>query len=123
MEDENKPSETLTLAEMLKKLMKLKLSNKEDHRKLGERIAMIQGGYMCKVDENQRLAGAVNAGRRDYADIICQETIICNISKNEKMTAKRLIKAMQQNFRPKGGADSDEDNDSDKGTALMTGAF
>ena len=64
----------------------------------------------------------VNAGGRAYADTICQETIICDIE-NEKMTAKRLIKAMQQNFRPKGGADSDEDNDSDKGTALMTGAF
>ena len=41
--DENKPSDTIALAEMLKKLMNLKLSKKEDPKKLGERIVMIQG--------------------------------------------------------------------------------
>ena len=50
LEDENKPSDALALAEMLKKLLKLKLSNKKDHKKLCEKIAMIQGEYTCKVD-------------------------------------------------------------------------
>ena len=98
MEDEHKPSDTLALVKMLKKLMELKLSNKEDPKKLGKGIAMVQGRYMCKVDEHQKLAMVVNADGRAYADTICQETMLCDI-KNENMTAKRLIKAMRKNIQ------------------------
>ena len=38
LEEENKPSDTSAVPEMLKKLMKLKLSKKEDPKKLGDRI-------------------------------------------------------------------------------------
>ena len=82
---------------------------------------MIQCGYACKVDENQKLAVLVNVGGKAYADKIFQETVICNI-KSEKMTAKRLVETMQLNFMPNGGADSD-DEDSINETALVTGAF
>ena len=61
LEDDNKPSDTIAVAEMLKKLMELKLSNKEEPKKLGKRLAMIQGGYTCKVDKNQKPAVVVNA--------------------------------------------------------------
>ena len=46
---------------------------------------------------------------------------MCKI-KNEKMTAKRMIKVMQQNFRLKQGADSD-DGDGLLETVLVSGAF
>ena len=62
--DENKPNDTISLVEMLTKLKNLKLSKKEDPKKLGERIAMIQGDYTCKVDKNQKIAVIVNAGRK-----------------------------------------------------------
>ena len=115
LEEENKPSDTSAVAEMLKKLMKLKLSKIEDPKKLGERIGMIQGGYTCKVDENQKLAVVVNA------DTIRQVTMIYDI-KNEKMIAERLIKATQKNFRLKGEADSDN-KESVRKTALFSGNF
>ena len=119
--DENKPSDTIAVAEMLKKMMNLKLSSGEDPKKLGERIAMVQAGYTCKVDENQKIATVVSAGGKAYANTIQQETMLCEF-KNEKMTAKRLIKAMQQNFRLKGGEESD-DEVSVLETALALGNF
>ena len=114
------PSDTIAVAEMLKKLMKLKLSRKEDRKKLGKRIAMIQGGYTCKVDGNQKLA-VVSMPAERLTLTNHQETMICD-TKREKMTAKRLIEAIQQNFRLKGGANSD-DKDIVKETALFPGNF
>ena len=43
--------------------------------------------------------------------------------RNEKMTAKRLIKAMHQNFRLKGGSDSDDKDSVRMETALALGNF
>ena len=108
--DENKPSDTIAVAEMLKKMMNLKLSSGEDPKKVGERIAMVQAGYTCRVDKNHKIATVVSAGGKAYANTIQQETMLYEI-KNEKMTAKRLIKAMQQNFRLKGGEESDDESE------------
>ena len=60
LEDGNKPSDTLPLAQMLKKRMKLKLLKNEDLNMLGKRIAVIQHRYMCKVDKNQKFGVVVN---------------------------------------------------------------
>ena len=40
---------------------------------------VIQGGYMCNVDKNEKVVVVVNVGGRAYVDMIFQKTMICRL--------------------------------------------
>ena len=84
----------MATSEMLKRLMVLKLRKNADPKKLGERMAVIQAGYNCKIDETQKIAVVVSAAGKIYADTIQQETVRCEVQL-VPVTAQRFIKAMK----------------------------
>ena len=83
----------MATSEMLKRLMVLKLRKNADPKKLGERMAVIQAGYNCKINKIQMIAVVVSAVRKIYADMIQQETVRCEVQ-SVPVTTRRLIKAI-----------------------------
>ena len=105
LEAEFKPSNILATSEMMKRLMVFKLGKNVDLKKLREEIAVIQSGYNCKNDETQKIIVVINAAGKIYADTIQQDTVRFEVQ-SVPVTARRLIKAMHENYRLKGGGDS-----------------
>ena len=97
LENEFRPSDVLAEAELTKKLMGLTLVKGEDPRKLGKRIAVIQSRFKIQVEEKEKILAVVNAGGSRYADAIGQVQRFCKM-KSEPVTARKLIKAMHENF-------------------------
>ena len=102
IENEFQPSNVLAETEMSKKLMGLTLAKREDPRKLGKRTAIIQSGFKIKVEEKEKISAIVNSGGIRYADAIGQVQRFCEM-KSKPVTARKLIKAMHENFRLRGG--------------------
>ena len=97
-ENEFRPRDILAEAELTKKLIGLTLAKGTDPQKLGKRIAIIQSHFKVQVDEKETISAVVNAGGFRYADAIGQVQRLCEM-KSEPVIARKLIKAMHENFR------------------------
>ena len=62
LENEFRPSDVLTEAELTEKLMGMTLPKGEDPRKPGKRIAIIQSRFKVQVEEKDTILAVVNAG-------------------------------------------------------------
>ena len=80
------------------------LSRNVDLKKLGERMAVIEAGYNCKIDETQKITVVISAAGKIYADTTQQETVCCEV-KLVPMTVQKFIKAMHKNYCLERGAD------------------
>ena len=95
LEEENRPNDMLAKAELMKKIMQLKLKKNASPKKLDKDLAALISRYKYKLDEEQKVTAVVNAAGREYANTIQQETLILGI-KNLPVTTKALVKAMYE---------------------------
>ena len=92
-------------------------------------MVVIKAEYNCKIDKIQKITVVVSAAGKIYTDTIQQETVRCEIQ-SVPVTARRLIKAMHENYCFKGGGNSEDNyknsrngnNNVDRHNAALIGA-
>ena len=122
-EEENMPNDTLAKAELMKKIMQLKLKKNASLKKLGKELTALKSRYNCRLDKEQNITAVVTTAGRDYAETIQQETLILGI-KTQPVTARTLIKAMHEKWRIGGGGDEDDtDEPNEAALTAVPGTF
>ena len=75
-------------------------------------MTALASGCGCIVDEDLKIAVVVNAAGKHYATAIQQERKHLKVMR-ETVTARKLIKAMQDEWKISGGQDAKHDGDDD----------
>ena len=108
LEDDYAPDDTTAEAEMLTKMMALKLTKKENPKTLSAKMASIQAECRCKMAEAQKVSVVVKAAGSLYAETIRQEKKLLKAN-SETVTAAKLIKEMHEMWRLSGLSEVPED--------------
>ena len=106
--------------------MRLKLKKREDPKRVGKQMTVIQQGFNCKFKDKDNMYIVGNAVGRMYTVKIRQEQAVCNI-KYVPITLRGLIKAMYNKYHLRGGlspscakcCDGDVENDGSKNATIM----
>jgi hypothetical protein len=58
---------------------------------------VIQQGFECKVEENDKISDVINSAGRHYADVIRKEQVSCDF-KSALVTSRGLVKTIHTNI-------------------------